>query len=91
MKFIFKNFIWIFFVGLIIGNVYIFLSGIRLSNEINRYEKEITRLHNENTDLEKQVFEIESLKYTASMAATLNFTEQPAPMILDNFKYALNR
>jgi hypothetical protein len=91
MKFFFRNFIWIFFTGLILGNVYIFLSGIQLSNDVNRYEQEIKRLHSENTDLEKQVFEIESLRYTASMAATLNFTEQPAPIILDNSKYAFNR
>ena len=91
MKFILKNFIWLFFIGLVIGNVYIFISGIQLGNEVNRYEGEINRLHQENTDLEKKVFEVESLRHTASMAAQLDFTEQSTPLILDNSKYALNR
>lgn len=90
MKYL-NKLIWIVFVGLIIGNVYVFVSGIKISDEINRFEADITKIHQENIDLEKETYEVESLQYTASVAARLEFTEQPAPLILNNTNYALNR
>jgi len=86
-----KNIIWPILFILVVSNIYIFVSGIKISDEINRYESEITKIHQENIDLEKKTYEVESLKYTASMAASLNFIEKPAPLILNKAAYALNR
>lgn len=83
--------VWIFFLILIAGNIYIFLGGMTLSNEIGRYEKETVRLNLENIDLEKKVYELSSFRYAASMAAQLSFTKKSQPLYLDDIKYALNR
>lgn len=88
MNKIIKNLIWLVFVGLIIGNVYIFVSGIKTSDEINRLDKETTRLHGENIDLDKKINQISSFTYTASMAADLNYTEKPAPIVIEGQRYA---
>lgn len=83
--------IYLFFVMLVIGNVYIFVSGIKLSDQINHFEAETAKIHQQNIELENKIFEITSLKETASMAASLNFTEKPAPIVLENNPYAFNR
>jgi cell division protein FtsL len=83
--------IWFVFLALIAGNIYIFVSSIHLSDEINRFEADINRVHQENIELEKKVFKVESLQYTASLAAQLDFTKKSAPIVLDNTRYALNQ
>ena len=88
MKKIFANFIWLIFFGLLIGNIWIFISGIKLSEGVNRFEKETTRLHQENIELDKKIDEVTSLQYTASMAAKLDFTEKPTPLVIENAPYA---
>jgi len=87
----FSKIIWVIFFFLIVGNIYVFVGGLKLSDEMNKYESEIKKIHQENIDLEKKVFEVESLKYTASMAAVLNFTGKTAPIVLNRMPYALNR
>lgn len=91
MKKIIKIGVWLFFLILVLGNIYIFIGGMTLSNEISRYEKEINRLNLENIDLEKKAYELSSLRHAASMAAQLSFTKKSQPLYLDNIKYALNR
>ena len=88
MKKIFTNFIWLIFFGLLIGNVWIFISGIKVSEEVNRLEKETTRLHQENIELANKINAVTSLQYTASMAAKLDFTEKPTPLVIENVPYA---
>lgn len=91
MRNVYKNIVLVVFLTLMIGNMYVFLSGVALGDEINHYEKEITRLHQENLDIEKKVYDAESLNYAASIAAQLDFSKHATPVYLDNLKYALNR
>ena len=88
MKYLLKNIIWIVFLFLILGNGYIFVSGIKISEEINFLEKDTTKLHQENINLEKKIDEVGSLQYTASMAARMNFTEKPTPLVIESAPYA---
>lgn len=91
MKVIFKNSFYFLFVGLLIANVYIFVTSMYLGDEINRFDSQIKTLTQENTGLEKEVYQAESLQYAASLSASLHFTAQSQPVFFDNLKYALNR
>lgn len=91
MKKTVKLTIWIAFFLLISVNVFIFLSGMKLSKQINYFEKETKRLHQENIDLEKKAYEADSLQYAASVAAQLDFTKKAEPYFLENLRYALKR
>lgn len=83
--------VWLFFVFLLAANIYIFLSGMNLSEKINTYEKETRRLHQENIDLEAKAYEANSLQYAASRAAELDFTKKAEPYFLDNLRVALKK
>lgn len=91
MKNILKKSVYVMFVALVAANIYIFMSGVALSDEINHYEDEISRLHQENIDLAKKAYDAQSLSFAADQAAKLDFTEKSTPIYLENMKYALNR
>lgn len=86
-----KVFIYIFLVALIIGNIYTFVSGIELASEISYFEKESKTLHQENIELERKATAINSFQNAASLAASLDFVKQAAPVYLNNLPQALNR
>lgn len=88
MNFFIRNIVWFVFTFLIAANVLVFISGVGLSDEINKFDKEVVRLHQENLELEKRLYEVESLNYASSMAAQLNFTAKADIVYLDNLKYA---
>ena len=71
--------------------VYLFLSGITLGDEINHFEKETKKLKSDNLDLEKKLYSVESLTHAASQAASLNFTQKATPIYLNNLGIAMNR
>jgi cell division protein FtsB len=81
--------VWLFFVLLLAANIYIFLSGMNLSEKINTYEKETKRLRQENIDLEAKAYEANSLQHAASRAAELDFSKKAEPYFLDNLRVAL--
>ncbi len=91
MNKVLKNIIWLVFIILIIGNIYIFVSGIKTSDEINRFDKETAGFHQENIDLERKINQVSSLDYTASIAGEMNFTEKPMPLVIGNQKYAFKK
>lgn len=86
-----KHIIFITLVILLLCNIFVFLQSIKLGDQINKYEKEINRLHQENLILENNVYEVDSLQYASSMAAMLNFTQKAEPTFLDELKYARNQ
>ena len=86
-----KYFIWFIFAILLTGNVFIFLNSIKLSDEINHFEKETKNLHQENLNIENKIYEVDSLQYAASMASELDFTQKAEPIYLENLKYAKNQ
>ncbi len=81
--------IWIIFFILIGINIFIFLSGMKLSEKINYFETETKRLRTENVDLEKKAYEASSLQHAASVAAQLDFKKKAEPYFLDSLRYAL--
>ncbi len=78
------------FLVLIGANVFIFLSGMKVSEQINFYETETKKLKQENIDLEKKAYAAESLQNAASVAAQLEFTKKAEPYFLENLRFALN-
>lgn len=90
MKKIYKNGLWMVMIAIIVGNAFIFLSGLTLADETRKFEKDIVKLRLENTDLEKKVYQSQSFTYAASMAAALNFTKKIEPVYIDNLLYAKN-
>jgi len=91
MKNIIKQTTLIVFLFLIVSNIYIGISGMRIADEINYFEREIKEIHKKNINLEKQLSLYDSYQYAASRAAELNFVKKMVPIYLDNLKYALNR
>lgn len=91
MKRLFKIAIWPIFFILVITNIYIFVSGITLGDEINTFETESKKIHLENMVLENKKSHLGSISYAASIAAELNFSKKQEPIYLDNAKYAMNR
>lgn len=89
MKKISKVFTMSLFLLLIGTNVFIFLSGMKVSEQINFYEIETKKLKQENIDLEKKAYEANSLQHAASVAAQLDFTKKAEPYFLENLRVAL--
>ncbi|MBI4008897.1 hypothetical protein HY357_01575 [Candidatus Roizmanbacteria bacterium] len=88
MNLLTKHTIAIIFFLLLSANVFVFIHSIKLSDEINHFEKEIKVLHQENLSLENKMYEIDSLQYASSIATQLNFTDKAQPIYLENLKYA---
>jgi hypothetical protein len=74
---------------LVIINVTFFIKGIKLADDINYYEKQLKVLNDENTDYEQQIYSLESLTKTASLAAELKFGKYNDPIFTDMPQYAL--
>ncbi|QQG44818.1 MAG: hypothetical protein HYW86_02810 [Candidatus Roizmanbacteria bacterium] len=66
-----------------ISQIYLFVSGIKISDNINMYESNIKKLKQDNMELENKLSKIESLGYAASQAAVLKYTKKAAPIYLD--------
>ena len=86
-----KFLIGLVLIGLIVVNIHIFVSSIKLSNDINKFEAQISALHKENIELEKNLYQVDSYQYATSMSAALNFTKVSQPLYIDNIKYAYNK
>lgn len=74
---------------LVIINVTYFVKGITLGDEISYYEKELKTLQEENKDYEQEIYALESLAKTASMAAELKYGKYNDPIFTDMPQYAL--
>jgi len=91
MKQLIKYGIWIIMPVLLFANMFIFVSGIVLGNQISHFEKETKKIHQQNVELDRQTSHLDSLDYAASIAASLDFVKRSPPIVLENLKYALNR
>ena len=61
---------------------------MKLSDQVNHFENQINKLHQENLNLEGKIFAVDSLQYAASMAAQFDFSQKAQPVYLENLKYA---
>jgi hypothetical protein len=73
-----------------VANVFVFLNGLRIGDQIGTFETSIASLKEENTDLEKKVYESQSFTNAASMAAAMNFTKKTNPVYIDTMLFAKN-
>ncbi|OGK46671.1 hypothetical protein A3A93_00155 [Candidatus Roizmanbacteria bacterium RIFCSPLOWO2_01_FULL_38_12] len=76
-------------IVLVVVNIYIFVKGIALGEDVSFYEKELVRLRQENIEVEQNIYTLESITKTASMAATLEFGNYNEPIFIDKPQYAL--
>ncbi len=89
MKLLANSAIWFVFFGLMIGNVYVFMQGISLSDQIHQYENDMKQLRQENIELETRIYKVESITYAASLAAELDYNKKAEPVFFGEKKYAL--
>jgi len=80
--------IWLTFIFLVVTNVFLFYSSIKLSDGINQYEIKIQELHQKNINLEKEISYFSSLKFAQEKAKELNFTVSSNPVNFDKLEYA---
>jgi len=76
---------------LVIVNVFIFIKGIGLSEQISYYENEIKNLQRENIEIEQKIYTFESITKTASMAADLEYGKYNKPIFTEKPQYAFNK
>ncbi|HRN70618.1 MAG TPA: hypothetical protein PLS49_05535 [Candidatus Woesebacteria bacterium] len=74
---------------LVIINITFFIKGIQLAEDINYYETELKKLYEQNTEYEQDIYALESLSKTASLAAELQFDKYNDPIFTDIPQYAL--
>ncbi|MDO8610379.1 MAG: hypothetical protein Q7R95_07555 [bacterium] len=91
MKILLKNTVWILMVILVITNISLFVSGIKLGDNITFFELETRKLHEQNVELEKKVSALGSLQYAVSIADSTDFTKKAVPVYLEGISYAMNR
>lgn len=91
MKSFYKLIITGIFIFLILLNIWVFTRGMHLSEEINKFELRTEELKKDNMELEANLYRINSLKNTSSIAANLDFTKRADPYFLDNLRVALKK
>ncbi len=91
MKKLIQYGIWTILPALILANMFVFVSGIVLGDQIGRFEQGTKKVHEQNVALKQKTSQLDSLEYAASAAASLDFVKRSSPIVLENLKYALNR
>ena len=61
------------------------------SQKITFYETNTQKLKKENLELEAYLYKINSLQYTSSQAAKLEFSKKADPYFLENLRFALKK
>jgi len=74
--------------GLIIANLFVVISGIVISDEINNFEQKTDKLHKANLTLEKEVAKLSSLNFAQIQAKEYGFENASAPQYIDQLKFA---
>ncbi|MEK7110135.1 MAG: hypothetical protein AAB876_02840 [Patescibacteria group bacterium] len=88
MKNIFLKTTWLIITGLIVANLFVVISGIVISDEIDNFEQKTDKLHKINLTLEKEVANLGSLKFAQEQAKEFGFSNSTAPQYIDQLKYA---
>ena len=88
MKNIFLRITGVVIVGLIVLNLFVVISGIVISDEINNFEQKTDKLHKINLTLEKEVANLSSLQFAQAQAKEFDFTNSSLPQYIDQLKYA---
>lgn len=91
MKFDFKPAVIILVFFLVSLNIYMFAKTVVIGDEILRIEKNIKKVKIENSDLEKKLYSLSSIRNLEKTAVILGFTEKSEPFFLKNLNYAFAR
>lgn len=78
-----KRILPLFFILVLVMNVYLYMSGMQLSNQIHEYETHITQLKKDNLVLEQQRASMQSLSYAKQIAASMSFTKDATPLYIE--------
>ncbi|MDP4011639.1 MAG: hypothetical protein Q8P72_05445 [Candidatus Roizmanbacteria bacterium] len=70
-------------------NVFIFIRGLQLGSEIVFYETGVATYKEHNIELEQKIYKLESLVWTASLAAELEYGKYNDPMYIEQPRFAL--
>ncbi|PIZ64496.1 hypothetical protein CO051_04865 [Candidatus Roizmanbacteria bacterium CG_4_9_14_0_2_um_filter_39_13] len=89
MKFSVSTIIVGVIIVLIGVNVFIFIRGLQLGNEISFYETELATFKEQNSELEHKIYKLESHVWTASLAAELEYGKYNDPMYIEQPRFAL--
>lgn len=73
---------------LVIANLFAFISGIVLSDEINSFEFKTENLRKVNLTLEKEAAKLSSLKFAREQAEKFEFSNSSNPQSFDQLGYA---
>lgn len=90
MKNIFLKATGLIMTGLVVANLFVVISGIVISDEINNFEQKTDKLYKINLSLEEEVANLSSLKFAQAQAKEFGFTNSTAPQYMDQLKYAKN-
>ncbi|MFA6017507.1 MAG: hypothetical protein WC744_05485 [Patescibacteria group bacterium] len=88
MKNLFLRTTGLIMAGLVVANLFVFISGIVLSDEINNFEQKTENLHKINLTLEKEAAKLSSINFAQAQAKEFGFTNSTAPQYIDQLKYA---
>ncbi|MCA9371354.1 hypothetical protein KC726_00485 [Candidatus Woesebacteria bacterium] len=73
---------------LILINVAVFIKSMKMSDEISYYETKITELKESNVSMKEQLYEMQSITHTASIAAELGYAAYDDPIYIEQPQYA---
>lgn len=75
-------------IFLIAINIYLFAKSALLGDEIQKIERDISKIKVANSELEKKLYTASSLQNLEQVANDLGFTKKTEPLFLDNLNYA---
>ena len=90
MKNYYREIIMGIFVVAVVGNVIIFISSMKLSNEIHVFDQKTYVLQEENIQLEKEMADTESFLHTKEYQVKWGFERVTQPVFVSDLPMALN-
>lgn len=90
MKNYYKELIGGIFIIAVVGNIAIFISSMKLSNEIHVFDQKTYALQQENIQLEKEMADTESFMHTKEYQQKWGFIRATAPTYVSDLPMALN-